>query len=116
MTLPDPISTPEIVIELPAKVDTRSTNTLRHLVALNLKRVRKYLKMNQRDIADASGVSMQTISNIEQERFSASIDTLEQIAKGLGIAPNRLLRELARLKERERSGPLFPWSPGKRKR
>lgn len=57
----------------------------RALVAMNLKRERRLVSMTQVQLEQLSGVSQQTISQIEQERVGVTVDTLAQLARAIGV-------------------------------
>ena len=81
---------------------------LRKIVAFNLRRIRKSYGFTQVELAENSGISSQTISNIEKGRFSATLDCVEKMARGMGLIPRRLLRELGRRPMPLRKKPK-PW-------
>ena len=100
MTLPDPITN--------TNTKPKSQWGLRKIVAFNLRRVRKSYGFTQVELAENSGISSQTISNIEKGRFSATLDCVEKMARGMGLIPRRLLRELGRRPMPVRKKPK-PW-------
>lgn len=57
----------------------------RALVAKNLKCERRLVSMTQVQLEESSGVSQQTISQIEQERVGVTVDTLAQLARAIGV-------------------------------
>lgn len=65
----------------------------RALVALNLKRERRQIGMTQVQLEEASGVSQQTISQIEQERVGVTVDTLAQLARAIGVPLSAFFKE-----------------------
>ena len=81
---------------------------LRKIVAFNLRRIRKSYGFTQVELAENSGISSQTISNIEKGRFSATLDCVEKMARGMGLIPRRFLRELGRRPMPLRKKPK-PW-------
>ena len=56
--------------------------------------------MTLRDLEEASGVSKDAISEIERGRRQPRISTIMQLAKGLGVDPTELLKEVAHKAER----------------
>lgn len=61
-----------------------------------LKKYRKDCGLNQRDIADALGKSISTVSKMESGTHSVDIDTLSQIAKLFNTTAVRLVWESER--------------------
>jgi DNA-binding XRE family transcriptional regulator len=51
----------------------------------NLKKIRNEKDLTVRGLADLSGLSKSTIENIEQARYSCSLDVIYKIARGLNI-------------------------------
>jgi transcriptional regulator with XRE-family HTH domain len=72
-------------------------SSLDMVVALNIHKYRKELKMSIRELAEKSGLSKYTISRIESNRnsynykYRAHIDTIGSIAYALGVEPKALL-------------------------
>lgn len=56
----------------------------------NIKARRDLLRWNQEFLSDRSGVPQQTISKIENGRFTPSLDMLLDLARGLGANPAEL--------------------------
>jgi transcriptional regulator with XRE-family HTH domain len=56
----------------------------------NLKATRRSKGLSQPELANASNVSTQVISNLERGTAIPSIDTLCKIARGLGVNPREL--------------------------
>lgn len=56
----------------------------------NLKKLRNQKKITVRGLAELSGLSKSTIENIEQGRFSCSLDVQYNISIGLGISIKEL--------------------------
>jgi len=56
---------------------------INHTIGAEVRRLRKARKMTQEQLAEASGLSRTTISNIEDALTSGNIDTLTAIANGL---------------------------------
>ncbi len=55
-----------------------------------LKRLRAQCKMTQEQLADATGLTIESISNIERGIFGPRFDNLEKIAAALNIEVKRL--------------------------
>lgn len=69
---------------------------VRHLLAENLKAIRAARRMSQPDVRDAAkrrgyAIDPTTISRIELQKFPPTIETVETLAKGLGVEPWQLL-------------------------
>ena len=64
---------------------------LRKVLAQNIKRLRRERSLSQEALADAVGIDRSYVSALERERYSASIDMLERLAKGLGGHPVELI-------------------------
>jgi transcriptional regulator with XRE-family HTH domain len=64
---------------------------IRATFAENLRRFRAERKISQEELADLAGVDRSYVSKMENERYAASIDMLETLAKQLGINPSDLL-------------------------
>ena len=59
--------------------------------AANLRAARFRKKLSQQSLAEAAGLSTSFISMLEREQRSPPLDTLEQLAKALGVPPVSLL-------------------------
>ena len=66
---------------------------LKEVVARNLREARKAKGLTQRALAEQVGVEEQYISNLETQSRNLSLETLERLAKKLGVASADLLRE-----------------------
>jgi transcriptional regulator with XRE-family HTH domain len=64
---------------------TRMTGEARKLISRNLRKLRTVHGMTQEDLAAAAEVDRSYISEIENERFSASADLVEKLAGVFGI-------------------------------
>jgi transcriptional regulator with XRE-family HTH domain len=71
--------------------------SLRDIFARNLRRYRLQAKLSQEALAHEAGVDRTYISALERSVYSASLDTIERIAKVLGVEPNRLLERRGRV-------------------
>ncbi len=65
----------------------------RAVVASNLRTVRKQQGMTQVELARASGVSQQTISQIEKQHVSATVDTLGRFAEAMEVPLESFFKE-----------------------
>jgi transcriptional regulator with XRE-family HTH domain len=60
-------------------------------VALAVLELRTLLGLSQRQLADRSGLSPSTVGRVEHLQGPLQIDTLTQLAHGLGVPVERLL-------------------------
>ncbi len=65
------------------------------LVAENLKAQRTRKKLSQEALAAKAGLSVSYISMLERGERTPPLDTLEQLAKALGVTPTQLLVKAA---------------------
>ena len=72
--------------------------TLEERVTQNLRAARKQRKLSQEMVAQRAGVSVSYISMLERGRRSPPLETIEVLAKALGIQPIALLGDLSRSK------------------
>ncbi len=75
---------------------------LAKLVAQNLLGVRTRRKLSQQTVADKAGLSVSYISMLERGVRAPPLETLEAVAKALGVPPLNLLQ--ADAGKRSRSG------------
>jgi transcriptional regulator with XRE-family HTH domain len=68
------------------------TDSLRRVVGKQIKHYRELLKMSQQDLGSLCGFRRSYIGSVERGERNITIDNLERIAKGLGIAADRLLK------------------------
>lgn len=65
-----------------------------HVVAENVRRLRRMAHLTQTELADAAGISRASVAQIEGQRYNSfTLATLEGIAKALGTAPIALLEQ-----------------------
>lgn len=69
--------------------------TLRTVLAANLRMLRSEKGLSQEELADLSELTRNYIGALEREEYAASVDTLEKVAKALGISASRLLEKRA---------------------
>lgn len=62
-----------------------------HILATNLKKIRKHLGLSHEDLYGLTQVSVNEISKIEREKTSPRLITLAALAKGLGVDIRDLL-------------------------
>lgn len=64
---------------------------LRNRFATNLRHFRRKKAMTQQELALAAGLGRTFISQIEQGRFSVTLETIAALSGALGICPTRLI-------------------------
>lgn len=67
------------------------------ILAENLKRVRKAKRKSQQEIAEAAGITRLAYANIEKRGAVPRAQTIDRIAKALGVGVDSLLRPVKRL-------------------
>ncbi len=75
---------------------------LADLVAQNLRTVRAQRKLSQEALAAKARISVSYVSMLERGQRTPPLDTLEIIAKALGVSPLYLLQELSTPRSRRR--------------
>jgi DNA-binding XRE family transcriptional regulator len=75
----------------PQQVDLDPAAELREVFSYNLRMARLSVRMTQRDLADASGISQKHISEIEREGSNLGLDLIALLARGIGVTPAELL-------------------------
>jgi transcriptional regulator with XRE-family HTH domain len=65
------------------------------IIANNIRNKRKQLHISQGQLAEKSGLSLDTIKSVEQGRRTMSLDTFLKIAEALKIAPQELINGAA---------------------
>ena len=65
---------------------------LRMIFKNNVKFYRKKLKLSQEKLAELSDLSTNYIGDIERDGRKVTIDTIEKVARGLGVDPSVLLK------------------------
>lgn len=65
------------------------------IVAQNLRTVRAHRKLSQQAVAKKARVSVSYVSMLERGERMPPLQTLEVLAKALGVSPLYLLQELA---------------------
>ncbi|WP_296615396.1 helix-turn-helix transcriptional regulator [Sphingomonas sp.] len=63
----------------------------RRLLAVNLRALRKARGMTQEDVAGVAEIDRSYVSEIENQRFSASLDMVERLAGAFGLPVHRML-------------------------
>lgn len=64
---------------------------LRQIFAENLRRLRTEKGMSQEALADQAEIDRTYVSALERQVYSASLDTIEKLAKALGVAAHELV-------------------------
>jgi transcriptional regulator with XRE-family HTH domain len=64
---------------------------LRHIFAINLRRIRTERSLTQEGLADLAGIDRTYVSALERQVYSASLDTIEKLANVLRVEPQDLL-------------------------
>lgn len=59
--------------------------------AANVRRLRSKKKLSQKALADKVGISVSYVSMLERGQRSPPLETIEKMAKALGVAPAALL-------------------------
>lgn len=63
------------------------------MLGQNIKETRRARGMRREELAYKSGLSLATVSKLEQGRYEPRIDTLRKLAAVLGVSVSRLLDE-----------------------
>lgn len=69
----------------------RGPEYLSHILAHNLRAIRRERKLSQRETAELTGLSINEIGRIEREKVAPRLSVLAALSKGMGIPPKRLL-------------------------
>lgn len=64
---------------------------LREIFAQNLRRLRTERELSQEALADLAGIDRTYVSALERQKYSASLDTIEKLAKVLKVEPHELI-------------------------
>ncbi len=59
--------------------------------AANVRRLRSKKKLSQKALADKVGISVSYVSMLERGQRSPPLETIEKMAKALGVTPAALL-------------------------
>ena len=65
---------------------------LREIFAKNLRRLRSQKKLSQEALAHEARIDRTYVSALERGVYSASLDTIADIAKALDVEPHEMLR------------------------
>lgn len=66
-------------------------NTLRHILAKNLRRLRLASDLSQEELASRAGLHRTYIGAVERSERNITLDTLQRLAKALEVDPVSLL-------------------------
>ena len=66
--------------------------TLREILAENLKRYRLAADLSQEELAHRAEIDRTYVSNLECQRYAASVDVIEKLARELGVEASELLK------------------------
>ena len=72
-------------------MDRTQATTLRNRFATNLKNARSLTGMTQADLAEAAGMHTIAVQSFERRINSPTLDSLELLAKALGVQPQVLI-------------------------
>jgi transcriptional regulator with XRE-family HTH domain len=59
--------------------------------ATNVRKLREKKKLSQKSLADKVGISVSYVSMLERGQRSPPLETIEKMAKALGVPPANLL-------------------------
>jgi transcriptional regulator with XRE-family HTH domain len=59
--------------------------------ATNVRRIRSKKQLSQKTLADKVGISVSYVSMLERGQRSPPLETIEKVAKALGVPPASLL-------------------------
>jgi transcriptional regulator with XRE-family HTH domain len=71
----------------------RDNYAARHILARNLRRLRRAQKMTQEQLANAAGLRQALISELESSKLDVRIDTLNRVAVALDASMAELFDE-----------------------
>lgn len=72
-------------------MDRTQATTLRNRFATNLKNARSLTGMTQADLAEAAGMHTVSVQSFERRINSPTLDSLELLARALGVEPQVLI-------------------------
>ncbi len=73
--------------------------TYSSIVGQVLAQYRKNRGLEQSDMAEKTGITQSTWSRIERGESTLTLEQLNQIANGLGISPEKIMRDITRAQE-----------------
>lgn len=65
---------------------------LRDIFATNLRRFRNAANLSQDELSDLAGIDRGYVSDLENSKYSVSIDVIENLAAALSISADSMLR------------------------
>ena len=71
----------------------RDIHAARRILARNVRRLRVARELNQEDLAHATNLSQDQISEIENAKHSTTLDNIQRLAVALGVTVAELLGE-----------------------
>jgi len=78
---------------------------LRMVFAAAVQAYRKKLGLSQEALASKAGLHRTYVSQVEQRRQAASLDSLERLATALGVAPHLLLKPPVKREKKDVEDP-----------
>ena len=82
-------------------------SSLKELFGASLRHARKAKALSQQQLAEMSGLSVDMVSRVERGDVAPSFDTIEVLAKALGVTPSRFFgmnpMDLGRASKRTRA-------------
>ena len=85
------------------KAEPSPQGTVRDSIGAHMRDLRKRRKMTLEQLSDLTGISVSSLSRIENTRLGLSIDKVEKLARALGVTPETFV-------SRERPGRAPPSS------
>jgi len=82
---------PKRTLWLPPPFAKRLAMDLLNRFAGNVRRLRSKKKLSQKALADRIGISVSYVSMLERGQRSPPLETIEKMAKALGVPPASLL-------------------------
>jgi transcriptional regulator with XRE-family HTH domain len=79
------------VITLAGALFTGGRMDLLQRFAANVRRLRAKRNLSQKALAERSGVSVSYVSMLERAQRSPPLETIEKLARALGVPPSTLL-------------------------
>lgn len=64
---------------------------LKEILAENIRHLRVKAGLTQAQLSDRTGINTRHLSQLENRPQNITVDTIERLAKGLGVAPSALL-------------------------
>lgn len=68
-------------------------NTIRAVLAANMRRMRQERQMSQEALADKAGIHRNYLGGIERQERNVGVDNIEKIARALGVTASELFTE-----------------------